>query len=277
MKPHTLETYQHKYETIQLERTDDGVLTVRLHDHGDPTKPLQYASKGLDDSWIFPQTEWSHCFYDVARDPENEVVIITGAGDQFIGEGVPFEGHTDASMVGQVPPTDPHDWEWIRSNGIWLQMNLLSIEVPVIGAVNGPALTHAELATQSDIVICSDNTVFQDSIHFPVGLHIPGDGAGLHWPELLGATRGQYFLLTGQKIDAKQALDLGIVNEVLPSDGLMPRAIELAREILRRPRLDRRYTRLHLTQPKKMRMLEHLGHGLALEGLAGAGRRLTGQ
>jgi enoyl-CoA hydratase/carnithine racemase len=275
VRPHTLEVYQDKYETISLERTDDGVLTVTLHDNGEPETALHYGSQALG-TWDFPHTEWSHCFYDIARDHENEVVILTGAGEHFIGEETAFGDTTDGRLIGQIPAMHPEDWEPFRSDGVWLLTTLLGIEVPVIAAVNGAALTHSELATLSDIVLCSDDAVFQDSPHFVGGLHAPGDGMAVHWPDVLGSNRGRYYLLTGQRIDAPEALRLGLVNEVLPREELMPRARELAREMLRRPRLLRRHTRLMMTQRLKRELLGSLEYGLALEGLGAAGRRVPG-
>jgi enoyl-CoA hydratase/carnithine racemase len=109
--------------------------------------------------------------------------------------------------------------------------------------------------------------VIQDVPHFVNGL-VPGDGVNLIFPLLLGWNRGRYFLLTGQEIDAGEALDLGLVNEVVPRSALMPRAWELARQLARQPRLTLRYTRVMFTQPLKKMVLSDLGYGLALEGSA---------
>jgi enoyl-CoA hydratase/carnithine racemase len=92
----------------------------------------------------------------------------------------------------------------------------------MIAAVNGSALIHAELAVLCDIVLAADTTEFQDAPHFPMGL-VPGDGVHVVWPLILGPNRGRYFLLTGQKLFASEALDLGVVNEVMPRDKLLPR------------------------------------------------------
>jgi enoyl-CoA hydratase/carnithine racemase len=77
-------------------------------------------------------------------------------------------------------------------------------------------------------------------------------------------------LLTGQTITAPEALTLGVVNEVVEAERLLARAWELAREIVKRPSLAARYARVALTQELKVAMLEHLGQGLALEGLSAA-------
>jgi enoyl-CoA hydratase/carnithine racemase len=284
VRPHTFDTYCDKYESISLERTPEGVLTVTLHEPGQPDQPLDYGGRPLD--WHSPHVEWSYCFQDIARDKDNEIVIVTAAGDRFIGhhrianvvghegEVVTPDDDTGAALVGKVPPVDIHVWDWTLHNGAHLQMSILNIDVPVIGAVNGPALTHADLVVQSDIVICTPNTVFADQAHFEAGMFAPGDGVGLIWPQLMGVNRGRYFLLTGQRIDAQQALDLGVVSEIVEPDRLLPRAHELANMLLQRPRLVRRYARQLLVQEMKQRMLRHIGYGLALEGLTVMGRRL---
>jgi enoyl-CoA hydratase/carnithine racemase len=148
-----------------------------------------------------------------------------------------------------------------------LLMNLLNIEVPMIAAVNGPALIHAELAVMCDIVLASENATFQDAPHFTNGV-VPGDGVHIFWPLVLGPNRARYFVLTGQTIPAREALDLGVVSEVLATERLLPRASELAQAIVARPSLVSRYARVAMTQRLKQLMLENLGYGLALEGLS---------
>src|ERR1700729_1709504 len=105
--------------------------------------------------------------------------------------------------------------EKIYLEGKRLLDNLLNIDVPVIGAVNGPARIHAELAVLSDIVLAAETAVFQDAAHMPNGV-VPGDGVHVVWPLLLGPNRGRYFLLTGQRLSADEAQAAGVVSEVLP-------------------------------------------------------------
>jgi len=241
--------YVNKYQSIHMRR-EEGILEMRFHTDGGS---LQWS--------LLPHRELESAFLDVARDRENEVVILTGTGDEYCGRAVPHGGHPNRnSMTPAI--YDPIYWE-----GKHLLMNLLNIEVPVISAINGPAVRHAEIPLLSDIVIASDDAFLQDTAHFQGGM-VPGDGMHFIMPLLMGFTRGRYFLLTAQKLGAHEALAMGLYNEVLPRHEVLPRAWALARTLLQQTPLVRRYTRVVLTEELKQRLQPLLGYGLALEGLA---------
>lgn len=241
-----LADYADRYENIRFDR-HDGVLQITLHTNGG-----SLVWGGHPGSI---HTQLCDAFYNVARDEENKVVILTGAGDDFC---VDFDR-------ANLPPTTPDYWMTITREGKDLLTNLLEIEVPVIGAVNGPAHIHSELLVLSDIVLAAETATFRDAVHF-VGRAIPGDGVQVTWMTLLGPNRGRYFLLTGEEIDAAEAQRLNVVAEVLPPDRLNARAWELARELAAKPDRLRRLTRMALTRYLRRRMQEELETGLLMEG-----------
>jgi enoyl-CoA hydratase/carnithine racemase len=251
------EDYANRYKHIRMERRD-GILQMTLHT--DDTE-LKWG--------MGPHEELSYAFNDIARDHDNRCVIITGTGNAFCAE-IDFGGGRSAPVQGTGAPAPAGvkstTWDHIYSDAKYLLMNHLNIEVPMIAAVNGPALIHAELAVLCDIVLAAETAEFQDAPHFPNGI-VPGDGVHVVWPLILGPNRGRYFLLTGQKLSATQALDLGVVSEVMTQEQLLPRAWELAQQIVVKPTLAVRYARVAITQNLKKLMLENLGYGLALEGL----------
>lgn len=245
----TFATYKDRYKSIRLSR-EDGILEVQLHTEDGPLQWSLLAHNELEDA-----------FLEIGRDRANDVIIMTGTGDEFCGPAIAPGQHPNRKIM--TPETyDPIFWESRQ-----LLPNLLMIEAPIISVINGPAVRHAEIPLLGDIVLASDTTYFQDTAHFPGGM-VPGDGMHIVMPLLMGLNRGRYFLLTGQKISAEEAKAIGLVNEVLPTDQLLGRARELARQLMLQPKLVRRYTRIALTEEIRSRMQGLLGYGLALEGMA---------
>jgi len=242
------EDYANRYRHVRIER-NDGIVEIAIHRNGGSAK-WEATLGGIHD-------ELGQAFYEVGRDPENRIVIITGTGDDFLVE-------LDAE--GQ-PEITAQFWDRIFKEGKDLLNNLLDIEVPVIGAVNGPAFIHAEVPVMSDIVIASDRASFADKAHAPNGA-VPGDGVHVWWPMVLGPNRARHFLLTGAEISAQEALHLGFVAEVVPHGTVLDRAREVARELKTKNPQMLRFSRNALTQHIKRRMLDDLGYGLLLEGMA---------
>jgi enoyl-CoA hydratase/carnithine racemase len=238
--------YAESFSHIRMKRSN-GILELVFHSDG---KSLEWG--------LGPHQEFPEAFYQIGKDEGNEVIIMTGVGELFSGPR-PLRGYRPGGSSATA-------WDKIFREGKDLLTNLLGIEVPIIAAVNGPALRHCEIPLLSDIVIASEEAEFQDSAHFANGM-VPGDGMHVVMPLLLGLNRARYFLLTGQAISAKEAKEFGIVAEVLPKKLLLARAYELARMLLLQKRLIRRYSRIVLTQDLKARVHDLLGYGLALEGL----------
>lgn len=237
--------YRNLYEHAVLDRRD-GILEIRLHSNGGP---LIWSRE--------PNEELEHLFRVVRDDPENLAVILTGTGDAFM----------PVKSVGPERQYDPFIWNSAIRAGLRVHTELLEIEVPVISAINGPCMVHMELPLLGDLVVATSTTKFQDSPHLMQGM-VPGDGMHFIMQHLMGRTRANYFLLMSQVINAEQAREWGLVNEIVEPDRLLPRAWEIAEQLVTHPPLNLRYSKILLAEDLKRRLLEHGRLGLALEGLA---------
>jgi enoyl-CoA hydratase len=110
------------------------------------------------------------------------------------------------------------------------------LRTPVIGAINGAAVTGGlELVLQCDFAIASERARFADT-HARVGV-MPGWGLSMLLPQAIGLRRAKQLSLTGNYVDAEQALRWGLVNRVVPHERLLPEAIGLAQDICSNDRL----------------------------------------
>jgi enoyl-CoA hydratase/carnithine racemase len=242
-------SYFNSYENLAMERTDSGILTVRLHTDGGPIVFTGQAHRDLP-----------RALAEIGEDRENKVVILTGTGDVFMDE---IEG----ASLGEI--FRPAEWDKIYWEGRRVLQRLLEVEAPIIAAINGPATVHSEYVLLADITIASDDAIFADKPHMGFGI-VPGDGLHVIYEELLGVNRARYFALTQQQLDAHQAQELGLINEVVPKPGVYARALELAEQLAIRPQLFLRYTTLALRQRLLNRLTDGTQFGMALEGLTAA-------
>lgn len=249
----SFDEYRDTYKTIKMERRD-GILSLALHTDGGPLHWSFEASK-----------DCTQAFRDIGDDPSNKVIILTGTGSAFTGP---------RPVAAPALARSPAEWEVVRFSGTRMLANLLAIEAPVISAINGPTMFHMELPLVGDMVLATDDTVFQDAPHL-LNDTVPGDGLHVVLPLLMGLTRARYFLYTGQTMSASEAQDLGLVNEVLPREKLMARAWELAEQLAAKPDLVLRYTRLLLTQTLRRHVHDLVGYGFALEGAGVVNRGLS--
>ena len=242
------ETYKNAFANARLTRSESGVVEVALHTDGGKLVFNGHTHEQFVD-----------LFHAIGSDPDTRVVILTGSGDAFM----------DTISPGGFDFFTPRGYDKIFREGKKVLMYLLDIEVPLIAALNGPVRLHSEYALLADIVLATPETVFQDKPHFDFGI-VPGDGVNLLWPEVIGSVRGRYFILTRQELDAETAKAWGVVNEIVPADGLLTRAHEIAESLAALPPLTSRYTRIALTQKLRRIIDEGAGYGLALEGISAA-------
>jgi len=244
--------YQNKFEFMRLER-DEGVLLVTLHNNEMPFQITGRALRDFADAWDL-----------ISRDMENRVVILTGTGDSYC-DGIDFESFAD---VGNL--TTALGWYQLTNLIVSRHMrNMASLELPVIAAVNGPNRVHPELSLLCDMVLATETAEFADRSHFPD--FVPGDANQYILQELLGSIRAKHLLFTAGSISAADAKSLGLVNEILTPEELLPRAWELARAIAKSHPLTIRHTKNVLNRRLRRIIEEESAYSLAVEGIAAFG------
>jgi enoyl-CoA hydratase/carnithine racemase len=237
------------YRSLKLTRDVNGVLVVEFHSNGGP-----FTFSAQD------HTEFVDAFYRIAQDRANKIVILTGAGGEFI-PGIDF------SSFGNV--ADPGIWSQVHDEGVQLLENIANIRVPVIAAIEGRAHVHSEYALLASLIVAAEGATFHDVPHFAGGI-VPGDGIFTAWSYRAGAARAEAFLLNPQPLTARTAHEWGVVAEVVPNGKALSRARELAALYLKAPEVTRRNTRVHFMQPLKERIVREVGYGLSLEGASAA-------
>jgi enoyl-CoA hydratase/carnithine racemase len=242
-------SYFDKYQDLAFERTEDGILTLRFQTAGGP---IVFTGQTHED---LPKA-----LEEIALDPDNQAMIITGSGDVFMD-------NIDGASLGEI--FKPGVWEKIRTEGLAVLQRLLSLPFPVVGVANGPATVHSEYLLLTDIHIASERATYGDSPHPAFGI-TAGDGLQVVWEEAVGAARAKWLLWTGETIDAATAERWGVVNEVVPHDQAYARGLEIARKLAAKPRLYRSLQKQTLNQRMLRRVVEGVPFGMALEGLTAA-------
>ena len=241
--------YFNAYRCLRLTRDINGVLLAEFHSNGGP-----FTFTAQD------HTEVVDAFYRISQDRANKIVILTGAGGDFI-TGVEW------SSFGNV--ADPGVWSQIHDEGVQVVENIANIRVPVIAAIEGRAHVHSEYALLANVIVAAEGATFLDGAHFAAGV-VPGDGIFTTWSYRAGAGRAEAFLLDPKPLPARTAYEWGVVSEVVANGQAVARARELAALYLKAPEVTRRNTRVHFIQPLKERIVREVGYGLLLEGASAA-------
>ena len=241
------EDYKERFkEHFNLERRADGVVLAQAHTMGGSIQLSVENHRAL-----------GQLFKTIGADPENELLILTGSGKDFMmsidPEGFALEKENLQHWA----------YEYVYKDGRTNVSSLINdLEIPTIGVLNGSG-GHAEICLMCDITICCEDAIIFDP-HFNMG-SVPGDGIHSCFQELLGVKRAAYVLFTGQPIDAKMALEYGMVNEVVPRDQLLDRAWKLADHIMSQPRVTRRLTTQIVRRPWKRRITDDLDGGFGIQ------------
>jgi enoyl-CoA hydratase len=187
-------------------------------------------------------------------DTELRAVIITGAGERAFAAGADIAelAALDGAIAGQLK----------ARAGQRITQLIEALPVPVIAAVNGFALGGGcELAMACDIRIASENAKFgQPEVNLGIS---PGYGGSQRTTRLVGPGMALYLCLTGETIDAAEALRIGLVQRVVPLAGLLPEAKRIAQTIASKAPLAVTATKRAIREGAAL----PIGEGLALEAL----------
>lgn len=192
------------------------------------------------------------------------VVILTGAGKAFSSGG---------DIRKMVPGGGLRDEEpaYTRENyrrGIQrVPLLFQELDVPVVAAVNGPAIgAGLDLACMCDVRIASENAIFAESF-VKLGI-IPGDGGAWLLQRIIGFSKAVELSLTGETIDAAEALRCGLVSRVVPLEDLLPTARNVAAKIAANSRPATRMTKRLLREAQTASLPSLLELSAALQSLA---------
>ncbi|MGE0385251.1 MAG: enoyl-CoA hydratase/isomerase family protein [Gammaproteobacteria bacterium] len=188
---------------------------------------------------------WHAALQRVEREPQIRAVVITGAGKAFCAGGDMDELE---SFIG-MNALERKLWLWEHVHRIPLLLE--GIDKPVIAALNGTARgAGLDMALMCDLRIVDASVQLAES-YISVGL-VPGDGGSWFLPRLVGIPRALEMLWTGDPIDARTALQIGLVNRVTEDGQALPAALALAAKIARQPQQAIRFTKRAVYQSMAM-------------------------
>lgn len=202
---------------VQYDRDADGVVTLVLNDPG-----TRNAISGL------PMIEALLArIAEAEADPRARVIVLTGTAPAFSSGGNLKAMAEGQGLVDALPAQTRRNYR----DGIQrLPLAFEAMELPVIAAVNGPAIgAGCDLALMCDIRIAGQSAKFAESF-VRIGI-VPGDGGAWLLPRVVGFAKASEMALTGDMVDADEALRIGLVSRVVPDAALPDEARAIARRI----------------------------------------------
>ncbi len=243
-------------DPVLIEHGDNGIVTVTLNQpdqrnpisDADMVEAFESGLKALD------------------ADNRVRVIVLTGAGTAFSSGGNLKKMRVGAGFVDELPAQTRRNYKL----GIQrIPMVFEHLEVPVIAAVNGPAIgAGCDLACMCDIRIAGESARFAESF-VKLGI-IPGDGGAWLLPRVVGYSKACEMALTGDPVDAAEALSCGLVSKVVPDAELLDHAKALAARIAANPPHAVRMTKRLLREGRHVRMDTMLEMSAAMQSLAHA-------
>lgn len=224
------ESYCERFKEFFTMKREDGIIEVRMHTDGGVAM------------WDYGHHNgWGKVFKAVGQDPENEVLILGGTGDQWIG---PVDMNYALYMLGNMMENrdefakSTYDHQYLDGGDLIWPM-LYDIHIPTIGCINGPTAGHTEFPLLCDVTLAAPDADFFEG-HFSTLGTPSGDGLYLVFQEVFGTKRAANMVMLGQRVTAQQALECGAVAEVIERDKLFERAWDLAHKLMKFDRYGRR-------------------------------------
>lgn len=212
-----------EFRTLHTERLGDVLRVTIAH----PTSALNAVDEALHE-------DLAALFRALRRETQARCVLLTGQGRAFSAGG-------DFAWFPKFQ--EPETMEAVRRDGKQMIWDLLDCEIPIVAAVNGPAVgLGASLALLSDVIFAADVASFADP-HVKVGI-VAGDGGVAIWPLALGPARAKQYLLTGDALSAAEAERIGLINFVVPAAELAEKSLAFAQRLAAGAPLAVRYTKL---------------------------------
>jgi 2-(1,2-epoxy-1,2-dihydrophenyl)acetyl-CoA isomerase len=222
---------------LKFER--DGAVAMLTIDRAETMNPLGQPGDG---------EEFAKLCSAINRDLDLRCVILTGAGRAFSAGG-DIKAMRDKS--GTFGGTAPAISDGYRDNIHLMLRALHSLRVPMIAAVNGPAIgLGCDVACLADIRIAGEKAKFGVTF-LKLGI-IPGDGGTWILPRVIGMSRAAELFYTGDVIDAEQAAEWGLVSRVVPQDDLLAEARSMAQRIAAMPPHALRQAKMLLRQGQQV-------------------------
>lgn len=243
-------------ELVRIER-EDAIAIVTLNQ---PEKRNPISGLDMIDAL-------ERVFRDLDVDMGVRAVILTGAGTAFSAGG-----DLKAMVAPRSSLRDPLPAQTRRNYKAGIQrLPLLfeALEVPVIAAVNGPAIgAGCDLACMCDVRIASESAKFAESF-VKLGI-VPGDGGAWLLPRIIGFARASELALTGDMLDAAEALACGLVSRVVPDAELLDAARNIAARIAANPPHAVRMTKRLLREGYRASLANVLELSAAMQALSHA-------
>ncbi len=212
-----------KLETLELERDGD-VLVVRI---AHPTSELNVVDDLL-------HGELARLFAYLGEGSGARAVLLTARGRAFSAGG-------DFAWFPSL--RSPERLEALRHDARSMIADLLDVEIPIVVALTGAAVgLGASIALFCDVMFMAEDAVIADP-HVKVGL-VSGDVGAVIWPHVLGPQRAKRYLLTGDPVRAREALDMGLASFVAPKADVEREALAFAKRLAAGAPLAVRYTKM---------------------------------